>query len=297
MIKAEFETSIKNEPLVETAPSLEGLSDNFLEAQGSAIYYGTGLTTPKALSVGLPFDVLGMVLTAERLRRHLNLDHIYHHVADTHALSNDFADAAKVDVLTDMVTQTMARVTEHLGLKNLTVVPSSTFDKSAKYESVLDSIVTEKGEYVRRELADMLWYRRERNVVLKMGWIIQAGPVKEGFDERLYDNEFRNAFDDELSFVYLKAGRTFDQRRPKASPYISIPDEQRILLVPNERVEDKIEAAKSKWPDKTLGGSLNHLNAILRLYDQIAETPLERGPLPQRIQCLIDRIFTSPNAA
>jgi len=292
-----LEKLLRNEPMVESGPSTAGISDGLCAGSSGAVYYGTGLTTPRALSVGMPFDALGMVLTAERLRRQLNLDHIYHHVADTHALSNDFANPAEVEQLTQMVSQTMAYVKIHLKLDRLTVLTSSSFDTSDRYEAIFDSIDTEKGEYVRRELADMIWYRRERNVVLKMGWIIQPGPIKEGFDERLYDNEFRRSFDDDLSFVYLKAGRTLDQRRPKASPYISIPDEQRILLVPNEHVEAKISAAKDKWSDKTLGGALNHLNAIVRLYDQIAPCPTERGPVHQRVQCVIDRIFGSQDVA
>jgi hypothetical protein len=259
------------------------------------IYYGTGLSTSSALSVGLPFDVLGVVLTAERLRRHMGLGHIYHHVADTHALSNDFANPCEVAERSESVIDIMRRVKDHLSLDHLTVMLSSSFDKSEEYSRIVEQVDKKKGDYVRRELADMLWYRKYRNVAIKVGWILQSGPVREGFDERLYDNEFRRQFGDSLSFVYLKAGRTFDQRRPKASPYISIPNESRILLAPGEKVEAKIDAARKKWPDKTLGGALSHLNAVVRLYDQLSPCPTERGPLHERVQSIIDRIFDEAN--
>jgi len=57
-------TLLKNESLIATYK----VSDNLFEQGEGAIYYGTGLTTPRALSCGLPFDVLGMVLVAEKLR-------------------------------------------------------------------------------------------------------------------------------------------------------------------------------------------------------------------------------------
>jgi hypothetical protein len=291
MIRKEFETVLQNELMIESAPSLAGISDSLFSHPGEAIYYGTGLSTPKALSIGLPFDALAMVLTAEKLRRRLGLSKIYHHIADSHALSNPFADPQMVDALARTIEHTMSEVARHLKLEQLVVIRSSSFDRSVEYGALLNGINTDKHEYVRRELADILWYKQNKRLALKIGWIIQSGQISEGFDERLYDNEFRRLFGDTLSFVYLKAGRTFDRTRPKASPYISIPGEQRILLAPGEQVQEKIEKALAIWPDKVLGGALNHLKAIVRLYDQVAETPAEAGPISDRVQCIINRIF------
>ena len=238
-----FELFVKNESLIVTNPSLRGLSPSLLETPGGAIYYGTGLSTPRAMSIGLPFDVLGMILAAEKLRRSLDFSRIYHHVADSHALSNAFTNPAEVDALAQSVEKTVARIAAHLDLEHLRVVRASSFDKTPEYARLLQGIRTDKHEYVKRELADMLWYKREHGVALKMGWIIQATAAPGGFDERLYDQEYKRLFGEDLSFVYLKAGRTFDRRRLKASPYIAIADEQRILLAPGERVHAKIEEA------------------------------------------------------
>lgn len=285
-----FVTLLRNEPLIEAEPSIHGISPSLFSQKEGAIYYGTGLTTPRALSIGLPFDVLGMVMTAEKLRRALNLTKIIHHIADTHALSNEFASKEVVEKIAQDAEKTMSIVAAHLNIPELIVVRSSSFDNLAEYKLLMDKIETSKGDYVHRELADVLWYRTKFNMVLKIGWIIQASKVAEGFDERLYDSEYIRLFGTDLSFIYLKAGRTFDKKRPKVSPYISVPDEQRILLRADEPVREKFDRAMELWPDKTLGGAVNHLNAIVRLYERLME-PIGRATLPEKIQTIINRIF------
>ncbi len=291
----QFNKVLSNEPLIESEPSIKGISRALLQARTGAIYYGTGLTTPRSLSVGLPFDVLGMVLTAEKLRRTLNLNKIVHHIADTHAMTNPFASAEAVELLAVSAQDTMTRVAAHLQLPHLKVIRSSSFDHTSEYQASFASIQTDKNDYVRRELADVRWYQVHEGLILKMGWIIQAAETAEGFDERLYDNEYRRIFGPDMSFIYLKAGRTFDAKRRKASPYIAIPDEQRIMLQSGERVQEKLDTALANWPepkDRTLGGAINHINAILRLYDRLAPEPIGAGTLPERIQRVIDRIFS-----
>jgi hypothetical protein len=280
---------LRNEGLVDSVASIPGIDRDIY---GSSIYYGTGLTTSKALSAGLPFDVLGMVLAAEKLRRTLGLEHIYHHIADTHALTNAFATAPEVQARAGTVEATMGRVATHLGIKDrLTVFKSSSFDGTPEYTALLDTVVTGKNDYVRRELADMRWYREKHGAAMKLGWVVQTTPSGQGFDERMFDNEYQNCFGKDLMFVYLRPGRTFDKSRPRAAPYISVPDEQRILLKAGEDVEAKVAKAKALWPDKTLGGALNHLAAIIRTYDQIAPEPSGQGAVTGRIQTIIDRIF------
>ena len=283
-------TIIRNEPLIEADPSIPRLSENLLARQDGAIYYGTGLTTPRALSVGLPFDVLGMVMVAEKLRRLLRLKSVIHHIADTHALANSFVTPEAVEERAQEILNTMTRVAKHLKIPEFSVVRSSSFDQTPEYLDILNHIETAKGEYVARELADMRWYKQHKGLALKMGWIIQSSQTSTGFDERLYDDEYLHLFGADLSFIYLKAGRTFDQKRPKASPYIAVAGEQRILLKPDENVQEKFDIALSQWSDKQLGGAVNHLNAIVRLYEKLVE-PTGKKNLPEKIQYIIDCIF------
>ncbi len=73
-----FEEVLYAEPLVHAAATIETLRPSILREAGGSIYYGTGLTTRKALSVGVPFDILTFVLVAEKLRRTLGFRNIYH---------------------------------------------------------------------------------------------------------------------------------------------------------------------------------------------------------------------------
>ena len=97
--REDIETILQNEPLIHASASLDGLFFPWDESRGGSIYYGTGLTTPKAPSIGLPFDVLILVLVAERMRTLLGLTEIHHHIADTHALTNSFCTKEQVDAM------------------------------------------------------------------------------------------------------------------------------------------------------------------------------------------------------
>ena len=83
-----FEVFVRNEPLFEAEISLPRIHKESLTKPKRAIFYGTGLCTPTELSIGLPFDILGMIFVAERIRRMFGFSKVFHHIADTHAKSN-----------------------------------------------------------------------------------------------------------------------------------------------------------------------------------------------------------------
>lgn len=284
---------IQNEPLLHAEATLKMLHPSLFEEGGGGIYFGTGLTTPKSPSIGLPFDVLMFVLVAEKLRRAFSLQKIHHHIADTHALTNTFTDPMVVKKLALEIREVMQRITRITDFP-IEVHLSSEFDQMSAYIALMNQIPSDQGEYVQRELADIQWYHRTLGVRLKLGWMIQAGEAEIGFDERLYDEAFRRQCDPTMSFGYIVAGRTLDPRRQKVSPYISIREEQRILLRPDERVREKIETALPQWNgDRKLGGVFRHLNAIVRLWDRLAPVPVpQKGDPIDRVQALIQLIFS-----
>ena len=146
---------------------------------------------------------------------------------------------------------------------------------------------------MKREVTDILWYQKKEDVRLKLGWLVQGGETAVGFDERLYDREFRKLCKEEMSFAYCVSGRTFDKQRMKAPPYISIEGETRILLKPNEDVRKKYNEAVQKWGDKNLGGAVKHLSLILRLWEKMTDSqiPHDMDTL-DRTQYLINSIFS-----
>lgn len=278
---------VLNEPLIESRPSLEGISNEGVKSGGS-IYYGTGLCTTKEASVNLPFDVLSMVLVAERLRRQLGMNMVYHHIADTHALANPFFTPEQVNENTKRVQETIETVVSNLGLTNFKVVLSSSFDQSAEYQALGAGINTELNEYIQRELTDMLWYGG-KGVVLKIGWIIQAGETTLGYDERLFDREFTEMFGKGLSFIYLKAGRTLDHKKPKASPYISTQGEKRLLLRKDENVFEKFVAAEIEFGNRNFNGARGYFIDIIRAYEKLFGS-LGNLTIEEKIQTIIDNV-------
>lgn len=258
--------TIRNEALIEAEPSLQFLNPDSLQEPGGSIYYGTGLTTPRAISEGLPFDVLGMMLTAEKLRRAGHMDSVYHHIADTHAKTNDWISHEDVDQVAARTLDTLERVKRGLGLEHFQFVLSSSFDTSDEYQALVKGFdSSEEHEYVRREMADMEWYRTHGDVRIKMGWIIQAKETEMGFDERRFDREYLKFHPGQMSFIYTKPGRTMDTSRPKASPYISVAGEQRLMLAPDTDVKTVLGAQS----DPNLGGAKKHLLTIVRAYEDL----------------------------
>jgi len=283
-----YRNIVQNEPLIEVNPSIEGISPNSLTPDGS-IYYGTGLCTAKELSDALPFDVLGMVLVAEKIKRGMGMKTIYHHIADTHAKSNNIFKDEDIDHQAALVRQALEKMARNLGLENFKVLLASEFDNSEEYVEIYHGVATDKHEYVRREVADMEWYRKYKGVVVKLGWIIQASETDLGFDERVFDREYKAVTGGDLSFVYLKPGRTFDSSRPKVSPYIHIPREPRILLKADEDAKAKIAEAEKRFGDKHLGGARRHLIDIIRLYEKLFGS-LGDIPFEDKIQKIIDKV-------
>lgn len=284
---------IQNQALIEQAPSLESLNNLSFENSKRSIYYGTGLTTPKEPAVGLPFDVLGMILTAEQLRQAGGFQKIIHHIADTHAKTNSFINHQEVDTLAKKVKSTLTKVTKNLGIDSLTITMASDFDNTREYKNQL-SFFKERSslhDYVIHEMADIEYYRTHHNLSMKLGWVIQGSETSIGSDERLFDREYIRIVtpqENKMSFIYTKPGRTFDLSRPKVSPYIQIPGENRLLLDKKENAPKKIKESIERTGDKNLGGALKHLTSIVRTYEKLYEN-LGRIPIEDKIQFIIEK--------
>jgi len=278
-----------NEPLIECSFSLPMIKKEVFTSEGGAIYYGTGLCNSHTLTIAMPFDVLSMVLVAEKLRQALGLSKVFHHIADTHALCNFPNNRDAVLQKAEEMEIVMQKVVQRLGLKHFVIVRSSSFDSSEEYLDFLREVslkTREKhdGEYFQRELADMLWYRQKHNMVVKLGWTSR----EFSFDERWYDNQFVEHFGRLISFIYTKPGRTFTG---KVVPYIAATDSDRILLRPGESVREKFEQAASIFRKDTIAGVTNYFAMICRLYKSLGIGPLNEKSIPQKVQQIIDHIF------
>ncbi len=283
-----FFNKIKKESLLHDEPTFKRMSiEQITSKLRGSMYYGVGLTTRTEKSIGMPFDILIMILVAELLRRELDLTRIYHHIADTHALTNKHMSENVVHILSKDHEDIISSIVSILKIP-LRPIKASTFDSNLKYKEILDKIKTDKGEYAQRELADILWYRSRYNLRLKLGWLIQARTKKYGFDERMFDDEFLKLIDDRMSFAYTISGKTLDSNRPNVPPYIAIAKENRIMIDDDKSVKQRFDQNTNKDMDRNMR---IHLERILKLWDQICpEKIADGGDVIERTQAVINLI-------
>jgi hypothetical protein len=294
---AELTALIRGTPLLEPEGSIAGIHPTLFAAAdgnrvgGGSIYYGTGLCTSKAMSVGVPFDVIGMFSVAEHLRRHLGLGRVIQLIADTHAKSNPFATEEAVAELAARVKATMLGVARSVGAGEVfTPMLSSEFDTTPEYLDVYQSITSDAHEYVRREWSDIEYLRRHDGLALKLSWTIGAKVKKVGFDERLYDQRFSQVMGKPMSFIYLLAGRTFDKDRQKVSPYISVPGERRLMLRRGEDVRGKLREAEQDFGVEKFKSTREHLQNVVAQFEREFGSVGSDLPLDEQITRIIERV-------
>jgi hypothetical protein len=252
------------------------------------LYLGTGLCTPKFPTVGVPFDALGMMLLADRIRDHGNCGSIFHHIADTHAKSNDWMSDEEVDKLLALVSDTYNHVIRKFDIKNYNLIASSSFDTSSEYEDIysnINNLIPNSHEYIRREVADIQWYKTKHNVCIKLGWIVSNKTKNIKFDERLFDTTYINAFSHDMSFFYSGPGRSFDSNRPNVPPYISIPNETRLILNKSFKIE---EFLKNISLSKNL---IKHYSNIIDLIDAKLKINTNNMDIEHRIINVYDILY------
>ncbi|MDO8642945.1 MAG: hypothetical protein Q7R76_05200 [Candidatus Woesearchaeota archaeon] len=274
--KEDIARFITQEPLVETQPSLAGMSDI---PEAHTLYFGVGLCNGvPLLSAGLPIDILSMVLSGEQLDvpKHIL-------VADTHAISNGF-DAHSVDELAGRYQETLQRAIENMGFSGWHIARASEIDQAPTYRDILRTIEAPH-DYMRRELTDMRWFNQEQQVNLKVGWALNGS---KNSDERSFDKEFQRRFDDLIGFIYVTPGRTFDPKRLRAAPYFCTNLGERVMLQPDENAANKIASAHEQFGEQATQPYEKFLNQVIRLYDKTVEKT-ERGPLASRLQQVLDR--------
>lgn len=278
--KEDLDRFITQESLIETKTSLAGASQI---VRLDTLYFGVGLCNGvPLLSAALPIDILSMILIAEQISQTKHLL-----IADTHAIANGFGRRT-VQALASEYQNIIRRAIENMGLAGWVIRTASEFDTTPSYKdmlAVVNQSINGSNEYIRRELADMLWFNREHSVSLKLGWSLNGSAHS---DETSFDQKFRSIFGDVLGFVYVVPGRTFDPNIPRSAPYFCINPDDRILLRAEEDASRKLASAKERFGQRTTRSYENFLMQVLRLYDRTIERT-ERGTLSERLQQVIGR--------
>lgn len=257
----ELRTIILNEPLFERSICLQSMSETQLPQTKTNLFVGVGLCTATQPAVGIPFDIISFFLLPELLRRKGLIESTFFLIADTHALTNSFMTPSLVTTLTQTMKQTALSIIRSFRLQNMHVVVASEIRNESSFKTVLEELPKMENAYVREEIADVAWFMQMKNVRFKLGWTISNEIIPSGHDERFFDMEMKQFLSTPLIFLHTEAGRTFDPKHPKASPYITIRDEKRTLLTPTTGIEN---LKSNTTNDEAV---MNHIKRIVRLFE------------------------------
>jgi hypothetical protein len=275
-------------PLIRTAATLRGLAP--LRERPQAVALGIGLSSRHTLSRGLPFDVLGMLLPAEEVRRATGAARIVALIADRHALTNGFAHES-VMRRARQVARGLEAVRAQLGLP-LDIVRAETMHADPHHARIHQAVCKRAGQahpYVTLEVADTAYLQRQHGPIIKVGWVLGTTPQHGALDERFFDERFLCWVGDDIGFAYCEAGRTLDPSRLKAAPYVAIDPTRRLLLRPDEAVERKLALLQAGAPEHVRRSVRAHLRRITQVYSRAVE-PLD-GSLVERVRTVLEHIF------
>lgn len=278
---------IQMQPLLEVNASKEGIADIELH-KGDSIYFGTGICSHKEISSGTPFDLLSMVLTAASLRKKLGLKDIYHNIADSNAVTNNFLPEA-IDSMTRHYEDTVRKITEKLGIADYNVVRASVFNADSAYKQILAELERNEGlsklhRYALQEIADIEFFRR-KGATLKVGWTMSI--KNSQYDESFYDLNFKKYVNGKVGFIYITPGRSFDKSKPRVAPYVDFNPPQRIMI-PDDMASLKLDAAQAALGEG-LQGIEKYYKNILRLWREFDDR-LPTGSVKEGVLYVLDAL-------
>jgi len=284
-----LEDAVCQEPLLFTRPSLDALRDVERRPTPSAVMVGVGLCTPDALTSAVPFDLLGLLLPAELLRRALGVTTVVALVADAHARASGFEPEA-IESRARTTVQALLRSRARLGLNALCVIRASRLHATTRYREWLRTVQARAGTdvspYLVRQVADVACLDDRLGGIVKLGWMVGRDRDDAIGDEAAFDRWVEPWSHRRPVFTYARAGRTLNPARLKAPPYIELDPRHRITLAPTEQVAAKLAGA----PDpEARNGVENHLRAITNTFARTVGGL--RGPVVERAQGILDRLY------
>jgi hypothetical protein len=258
--------------LVEEEPLIDGVEIN--SDSLNALYLGIGLCNSDELSHEMPFDVLSMLLSGEKLKRELGFLHNDVLIADEHAKTNGL-DLSDIDTAAKYRRDLFWQIFDRLGLRDWNVHLASDICRKSDYMDTLRevsmSLPPGMHQYVAMELADMEWFRKNGTDV-KLGWRSKGSKYDEEFFDRLY----REHIDRPLTFIYTKPGRALNGNT--FPPYLSTHEpNERLNLIRDEDIESKIR----QMPKKTR----RYFSQITQLFESLGY-PLPDGSLAERLSAM-----------
>lgn len=275
-----------NHPLLSirlTDKEIERIAAQF---KGKNIFFGVGLVTQKNISVATPFDILGMFFTAEQLRRLVIGEKIFVFVADQHATTNTQLSQDDIAKRTDETILLFEKIIHNFNLQHITIVRTTHLNSVPEIRKIFAALPNFDNDYLKHEVADVCWLQQFHNVGIKLGWSMSSSINIEGHDERFFDQTIKK-FCPHVLFLHLVPGRTFDEKRSRVSPYISVEGEKRLVVQRGVKVQDVLNQFKKECSPEIFKATIRHLSQITRLHDDLFG-PMKHKTLNEKIQMLIN---------
>jgi hypothetical protein len=291
-MQSDFSKTLANTELLLTQLTQEAWSEWVKDHQGQNIFFGMGIMTHQAMSVAVPFDVLGMFLVAELLRRALHSKKVLVLVADQHALTNQLVPATIVQATTERVLKTVSSILKGFELSHFEVIRTVTLNDNQDIRTIYAALPSITNDYLKHEVADTLWLNQFHQVGIKLGWAMSIDSTVEGHDERFFDAEIKK-FCPQMSFIHTKPGRTANPRRQRVSPYVSIEGEDRLVLSESENTSNKVSQWRKDGDPQVIKPLIRHLSQIVRLHDQLFD-PSKFMTLEEKLKMLIKKSINWP---
>jgi hypothetical protein len=265
-------SSLINFPLIAPFNSINGFYAQ--NPYGRAVYFGTGVVTPTAISQGLPFDYWGLLLTAEWMRRRTGATEIIQEISDTHALKNSTQDPTQIKAMVAWQKAMIETCARTLGLPYRCVLASDyqscdAFERAA--EDIERQAPSDMLPYVRDQSAGNLYMRREEGVRCKVGWLTDDDENSPKFDERRFNREYNELGLDPLCFIYTWSGWCFDSKgNARVSPYTLQAGERRLTFQKSGDTLSQLQEYRNQCSnEKIVQSCFVQMARILTAYEQI----------------------------
>lgn len=238
------------------------------------LYAGLGLAG-RALSEGLAIDVLSLISLTEHLRRQAKRQQATILIADTNAVAAGYPKPLVDELAQAYLRQTRA-LCAHMQ-SEIEVKLASRWALLNTQSAPLPRAAMMTAPYVRIQLEQMqaLFHHDYR---LKIGWRMPGAKR----DEQHFDTIYRQHIEDpkaphRLETIYGLAGRSFNASHPRACPYVSYPEQARILLASRKTVRDQVAdgLCSAENPGR---GYRRHLLKIARSLRPFVSQDLARAP-------------------
>jgi hypothetical protein len=281
-----LEHEIRQNPLIDTRTTLEQL--RLSTKLPRRVMVGLGLCRGDQVSAGVPLDLVGYLICAERIRAACDAQLVVL-IADEHALQVGVPDLQVARQRARLIA--LCEQLIRLGLlTQVSLIRASDWHASAEFQTALARINEQLGalanSYVNRQLADMCALANRPGGLLKLGWALGDRERHSKRDEQAFDQRYRMLFGDQLPFVYCRPGRTLNPWRPKVSPYIVSDPHQRPIIEDRQGWSKLFEPTDSQLERSAQKGVRRQLKRIMRLVSQ-AGLGLT-GSFEQRLQQLGD---------